>query len=58
MLYSQGIPLESLESPGPMAARWRVIRGRSLAVFAENYYLFNGTPTGAWLDYEFMWFLE
>ena len=21
-------------------------------LFAEHYYLFRGTPTGAWLDYE------
>ncbi|MHB1701593.1 MAG: glucuronate isomerase [Acidobacteriaceae bacterium] len=49
MLYSQGIAMESvgvgqakLENP---RAAWRL--------FAENYYLFRGTPTRLWLDYAF-----
>jgi len=56
MLYSQGISLESLGIPqsgiyadphataDPRAA-WRI--------FAENYFLFRGTPTRVWLDYTF-----
>ncbi len=49
MLYSQGIAMErvgvgqgKLEDP---RAAWRL--------FAENYYLFRGTPTRLWLDYAF-----
>jgi glucuronate isomerase len=56
MLYSQGISLESLGIPqsgihaDPAAtadprAAWRI--------FAENYFLFRGTPTRIWLDYTF-----
>ena len=49
MLYSQGIPLEqlgvgstSIEDPRRI---WRI--------FAENYYLFRGTPTRLWLYFAF-----
>jgi glucuronate isomerase len=49
MLYSQGIPPEqlgvgstSLEDPRRV---WRI--------FAQNYYLFRGTPTRLWLDFAF-----
>ncbi|NLT52953.1 MAG: glucuronate isomerase [Ignavibacteria bacterium] len=53
MLYSQGIPLESLGIPridgGPVERDPKKI----WKLFSENYYLFNGTPTGVWLDYEF-----
>jgi glucuronate isomerase len=53
MLYSQGVSLESLGiSPlgGPVSDAdprevWRI--------FARHYYLFRGTPTRLWLDYEF-----
>ena len=53
MLYSQGIPLESLGipladgTPGDADPRevWRI--------FARHYYLFRGTPTRLWLDYAF-----
>ncbi len=49
MLYSQGIAPERLELGVPEMrdprAVWRV--------FAENYYLFRGTPTRLWLDYSF-----
>jgi glucuronate isomerase len=57
MLYSQGIPLESLGVPqaglkgsgtdGGADPRevWRI--------FAKNYFLFRGTPTRLWLDYAF-----
>jgi len=52
MLYSQGISLESLgaEPVGGLSSRadprdvWRL--------FAANYFLFRGTPSRAWLDYE------
>ena len=52
MLYSQGIPLESLGVPridgGPVETDHRAI----WQTFAENFYLFRGTPTGAWLTHE------
>jgi len=52
MLYSRGIPLENLgipavgeEQPAPdPRAIWQL--------FGEHYYLFQGTPTGLWIDYE------
>ncbi|KPH60800.1 glucuronate isomerase [Novosphingobium aerophilum] len=48
MLYSQGIPMESLgvRNPGvdPRAA-WRLL--------AENFHLFRGTPSRMWLDWVF-----
>lgn len=60
MLYSQGIPLESLgilplpprEGGGvrvPVEQDHRKIWQR----FAENFYLFRGTPTGVWLAHVF-----
>ncbi len=52
MLYSQGVPLESLGVPskaGPSSAdprsAWRL--------FASYYYLFRGTPSRMWLDHVF-----
>ena len=52
MLYSQGIPLENLGVPrldgGPVEAAHRKI----WQLFAENFYLFRGTPSGVWLDHE------
>jgi glucuronate isomerase len=46
MLYSQGVPMEDLIGAGtdPRAA-WRL--------FAERYYLFQGTPSRVWLDWVF-----
>jgi glucuronate isomerase len=54
MLYSRGVPLESLGVPpvdgAPLAAEndprkiWQT--------FADNYHLFHATPTRAWLEYE------
>ena len=53
MLYSQGVELEDLGIPrrdgGPVETDPRTIWQR----FADHYYLFRGTPTGAWLDHEF-----
>jgi glucuronate isomerase len=52
MLYSQGVPLESLgvaSKAGPSQtdprSAWRL--------FASNYYLFRGTPSRMWLDHVF-----
>ncbi len=53
LLYSQGVSMEDLGIPTqdgtPVETDPRAIWQR----FGEHYYLFNGTPTGAWLDYEF-----
>lgn len=52
MLYSQGISLEALGIPrvdgGPVEQDHRKI----WQIFAENFYLFRGTPTGIWLTDE------
>jgi len=59
LLYSQGIPLESLGIP-PLPARAREgVRvdveqdhRKIWQLFAENFHLFRGTPTGIWLAHE------
>ena len=43
LLYANGVPLEALLKAEPRRV-WQL--------FAEHYYLFRGTPSGAWLDYE------
>jgi len=43
LLYANGVPLEALLKGEPRRV-WQL--------FAEHYYLFRGTPSGAWLDYE------
>jgi glucuronate isomerase len=49
MLYSQGISMDDLEiGVAELKDPRRVWR-----IFAENYYLFRGTPTRMWLDYSF-----
>jgi glucuronate isomerase len=52
MLYSQGIPLEALGIPrldgGPVEQDHR----RIWQTFADNFFLFRGTPTGIWLGQE------
>jgi glucuronate isomerase len=52
LLYSRGVALEQLG----IATRAEEVREHDprqvWQVFAEHYYLFRGTPTGAWLDYE------
>src|SRR5215831_15443511 len=53
MLYSQGVAMESLGIPrldgGPVETDPRAIWQR----FADHFYLFRGTPSGAWLTHEF-----
>ena len=52
MLYSQGISLEALGIP---ALDGSVVESDHLHVwqiFADNFYLFRGTPTGMWLNHE------
>jgi glucuronate isomerase len=53
MLYSQGIPLESLGVPRIDGGETENDPRKIWQIFADNYYLFAGTPSGVWLDYEF-----
>jgi glucuronate isomerase len=53
MLYSQGISLEMLGIPSIDGTEVEKDPKKIWRTFAENYYLFSGTPTGVWLDYEF-----
>ena len=53
MLYSQGIPLETLGIPTGDGAEVETDPRKIWRLFAEHYHLFAGTPTGAWLDHEF-----
>lgn len=52
MLYSRGIPMESMGIPTRDGAAVESDARRIWQLFADNYFLFRGTPTGAWLDYE------
>ena len=52
MLYSRGIPLERLGIPGRGDSEVERDPRRIWQLFADHYYLFRGTPTGIWLDYE------
>ena len=53
MLYSVGIPMESLGVPTIDGTRTETDPKKIWKVFADHYYLFQGTPSAAWLDYEF-----
>ncbi len=58
MLYSQGIPLESLAIPqrglqGDRSKDNAVDPLEVWQIFAKHYYLFAGTPSGYWLDSTF-----
>lgn len=51
MLYSQGIDLEALGIP-PLSGEPPNFDPRAVwRLFAENYFLFRGTPTRMWLDH-------
>lgn len=52
MLYSQGIPLESLGIPSQADTLVESDHRKIWQVFAENFHLFRGTPTGLWLKDE------
>jgi glucuronate isomerase len=52
MLYSQGIPLESLGIPTIDGTPVETDHRRIWQTFAENWFLFRGTPTGIWLSHE------
>jgi len=53
MLYSQGIPLEALGVESLSAGSADTDDREAWRLFAQNYYLFAGTPSQLWLDYVF-----
>ena len=53
MLYSQGISLESLGIPAKDGLKVEKDPRKIWQIFADNFFLFIGTPSGAWLNYEF-----
>lgn len=53
MLYSQGIPMEALGIPPINGTAVETDPRKIWKLFAENYFLFLGTPSGVWLDHEF-----
>ncbi len=52
MLYSQGIPLESLGVPRRDGGEVERDHRKIWQTFADHFHLFRGTPTGMWLAYE------
>ncbi len=52
MLYSQGIPMEKLGIPGADGLTVEQDHRKIWQLFAENFYLFRGTPTGLWITQE------
>lgn len=52
MLYSQGISLESFGVPRIDGGMTETDYRKIWQIFGENFYLFRGTPTGAWLKQE------
>ena len=54
MLYSQGVPMESLGIPRRRRRRGRNRSARgSGSCSRDHFHLFRGTPSGAWLAHEF-----
>jgi glucuronate isomerase len=53
MLYSQGIALEALGIPAVDGSDVETDKRAIWRIFAENYYLFRGTPSRSWLDHVF-----
>jgi glucuronate isomerase len=53
MLYSQGVDLDDLGVPRRDGVAGEKDARKIWRRFAENYYLFRGTPTRAWLDHSF-----
>jgi glucuronate isomerase len=52
MLYSQGISLERLGIPTIDGSEVETDPRRIWQIFADNFHLFRGTPTGMWLTQE------
>lgn len=53
MFYSHGISLESLGIPRKDGSGAEPDPRKSWRIFAENFYLFRGTPTRMWTDHVF-----
>ncbi|MBN2441894.1 MAG: glucuronate isomerase [Spirochaetales bacterium] len=53
MLYSQGIPLETIGIMPIDGTSYEKDPRKIWQIFADNFYLFAGTPTGLWLTGEF-----
>ena len=53
LLYSQGISLERLGIPTVDGTKSETDAKKIWKLFAEHFYLFAGTPSGVWLQYEF-----
>ena len=54
LLYSQGIRLEDLGIPSQDGTAVEQDHRKIWQLFADHFYLFAGTPTGAWLNHEFV----
>ncbi len=54
MLYSQGYTLEELGIPSQNGSETKSNHRKIWQIFADNFYLFRGTPTGIWLADEFV----
>ena len=52
MLYSQGIPLESMGVPRMDGVPVETDHRKIWRTFCENFHLFRGTPSGIWLTQE------
>jgi glucuronate isomerase len=52
MLYSQGVQLEDLGIPRQDGRPVERDHRKIWQIFAENFYLFRGTPSGCWLKHE------
>jgi glucuronate isomerase len=52
LLYSRGVSLEALGVPRRDGGVSEAEPRRVWQLFADHNYLFRGTPTGAWLDYQ------
>ena len=52
LLYAHGVPLEELGIARRDGVPVETDPCKVWQRFADHYYLFRGTPTGAWLDYE------
>ena len=53
MFYSQGITLEELGIPRVDGGEVEADHRKIWQIFADNFHLFRGTPTGIWLNYSF-----
>jgi len=53
MLFSQGISLNALGIPHRDGVVYETDYRKIWGLFADNFWLFAGTPSGIWLEYEF-----